>query len=94
MKSLKQILLSGFTAISATTLFGQAAWVEPDPINPNDSITIWVDLNKCTFGGAPTLASTTDDLYMWTWSPKEHPVGYSCACLQMRTCIPCMRKPL
>lgn len=76
MKSLKQILLSGFTAISATTLLGQAAWVEPDPINPNDSITVWVDLNKCTFGAAPTLASTTDDLYMWTWSPKEHPVGH------------------
>lgn len=73
MKKQLFILLSAFTVGSAMS---QKAWVEPDPINPNDSITVWVDLNKCADFGGPVMAGTTDDLYMWTWSPREHAVGH------------------
>jgi hypothetical protein len=54
-------------------LSAQKAWATPDPINPNDSITIWVDIKKCD---RQQLAGTSDPLYMWTWAPKEHPKGH------------------
>jgi hypothetical protein len=62
-------------AISLLTskLSAQKAWATPDPINPNDSITIWVDIKKCD---RQQLAGTSDPLYMWTWAPKEHPKGH------------------
>lgn len=51
----------------------QKAWITPDPPNLDDSITLWVDIKKCD---RQQLAGTTDPLYMWTWNPKEHPVGH------------------
>ena len=57
----------------ASKLSAQKAWATPDPINPNDSITIWVDIKKCD---RQQLAGTSDPLYMWTWAPKEHPKGH------------------
>jgi hypothetical protein len=62
-------------AISLLTskLSAQKAWATPDPINPHDSITIWVDIKKCD---RQQLAGTSDPLYMWTWAPKEHPKGH------------------
>lgn len=68
-------LLFVFTAVlmSVGKLIAQKAWATPDPINPNDSITIWVDIKKCD---RQQLAGTTDPLYMWTWTPKEHAKGH------------------
>ena len=42
-------LLFVITAVlmSIGKLVAQKAWATPDPINPNDSITIWVDIKKC-----------------------------------------------
>ena len=54
----------------------QKAWATPDPINQNDSITLWVDLKKCEFAGVPNMLGATQPMYMWTWSPKEHPAGH------------------
>ena len=70
---MKKILL--FTAIifSIGSAVAQKAWITPDPANLDDSITIWVDIKKCE---RQQLAGTSDPLYMWTWSPKEHPAGH------------------
>lgn len=73
---MKKIILSFVFGGCSLLSMAQKAWVEPDPINPNDSITIWVDLNKCLDFGGPALATTTDDIYMWTWSPYEHKLGH------------------
>jgi len=71
----KQILIT-LMMLGSYFANAQKAWIEPDPINPNDSITIWIDLTKCADFGGPVLATTTDDLYMWTWRPNEHPTGH------------------
>ena len=71
---MKKILLFSLVFIfGLAKLQAQKAWATPDPINPNDSITIWVDLKKCD---RQQLAGTTDPIYMWTWSPNEHAVGH------------------
>ena len=71
---MKKILLFSLVFIfGLAKLQAQKAWATPDPINPNDSITIWVDLKKCD---RQQLAGTTDPLYMWTWAPNEHAVGH------------------
>jgi len=69
----KLLIFSLIFLIGLSKLQAQKAWATPDPINPNDSITIWVDIKKCD---RQQLAGTTDPLYMWTWSPKEHPKGH------------------
>lgn len=61
------ILLSSFSSI-----FAQKAWLTPDPVNLDDTVTLWVDIKKCD---RQQLAGTTDPLYMWTWNPVEHPAG-------------------
>jgi hypothetical protein len=71
---MKQFILTLFAiCLFSSKLSAQKAWATPDPINPNDSITIWVDIKKCD---RQQLAGTTDPLYMWTWAPKEHPKGH------------------
>ncbi len=64
------------TSTLVNTANAQKAWATPDPINPNDSITLWVDLKKCEFAGAANMLGATQPVYMWTWSPKEHPAGH------------------
>jgi hypothetical protein len=56
------------------TAVAQKAWITPAE-NPNlkDSVTLWVDIKKCD---RQQLAGSTEDLYMWTWKPNEHPVGH------------------
>ena len=53
----------------------QTAWIEPDPktaaFSPTKEATIYVDISKTE---CPDLANLRD-LYMWTWSPNELPVG-------------------
>ena len=71
MKKLSFVITAVLMSIGK--LVAQKAWATPDPINPNDSITIWVDIKKCD---RQQLAGTTDPLYMWTWTPNEHAVGH------------------
>jgi hypothetical protein len=71
---MKKFIFTLFAICLLTSkLSAQKAWATPDPINPNDSITIWVDIKKCD---RQQLAGTTDPLYMWTWTPKEHAKGH------------------
>ena len=70
-----KILLSAFCLCLGNSLWGQAAWIEPDPttadFNPNAPATIYVDANKTE---CPDLAGF-DEMYMWTWNPAELPAG-------------------
>ncbi len=62
-----------FMGLGVQQLNAQKAWVTPDPINPNDTITIWIDLKKCVFAGVPNILGASQPLYLWTWLPKQHP---------------------
>lgn len=50
----------------------QKAWMTPDPINPDDSVTIWVDIKQCD---CKRLLGSTEPLYFWTWMPRELPAS-------------------
>ncbi len=70
MKNFSLYLLAVLFSIPA---FSQKAWIKPDDFNPADSVTIYIDIAKCD---CQTLLNYTEDLYLWTWKPKEHPVGH------------------
>ncbi len=84
IKAIKQLIFAKFRGVVFLALtclgteigYGQKAWVTPSPVNPNDTITLWVDLKQCTFAGVPNILGATQPLYLWTWVPKEHPSGH------------------
>lgn len=61
-----------FLLITCTGTIAQTAWIEPTPIDPEEEITLFVDMNKTS---CPELASVGIDLYMWTWKPAELAAG-------------------
>jgi hypothetical protein len=69
MQHLYKILI---LILVGSQLVAQTAWIEPTPIDPEEEITIYVDINKTS---CPELASIGQDLYMWTWKPNELPDG-------------------
>ncbi len=56
------------------TLFSQAAWVEPNPANVNDSIMIFIDVSQpdCECPSLINLDAEGDSLFLWTWEPTEN----------------------
>jgi hypothetical protein len=65
-------LIIGFSLISAK-VFGQANWIEPENPDVTKKIRIYVDLTKTT---NRSCADSTGPFYIWTWNPKEHPIGH------------------
>jgi len=57
--------------LGAYSLMAQKAWVTPERFNPDDSVTLYVDVSKTD---CSRLMDTQDDLFMWAWNPAE-PVG-------------------
>lgn len=74
MKTIKLFQIAAFALLS-NFVMAQAAWIEPDPtsanFNPDLEIKIYVDAKKTE---CPDLAQF-DEVYMWTWSPRELPAG-------------------
>lgn len=58
--------------------FAQLAWVEPDPTIATEKITIYVDLSKLDLSleHNQKLFDNPGPMYIWTWRPKEHPIGH------------------
>lgn len=53
-------------------------------INPDDSVTIIVDISELDMGLAHNAllkdaVDAGEDMYIWTWSPVEHPAGHPLA---------------
>lgn len=53
----------------------------PENINPEDSLTIYVDVSALDMSLDHNqllmdAVDAGDSLYIWTWSPVEHPVGH------------------
>lgn len=70
MRQLFYIVL--FLLITGTNIIAQTAWIEPTPIDPEEEVTLFVDVNKTS---CPDLATIGIDLYMWTWKPAELAAG-------------------
>jgi hypothetical protein len=49
----------------------QKAWLDPSPIDPEDSVTLYINIAACD---CQKLAGTTEQVYLWTWEPAD-PVG-------------------
>lgn len=69
---MKRIVGTIVVSILALTTFAQKAWVVPTRFNPDDSITIYVDVSKTD---CPRLKDTQEDVYYWGWQPAEPVVG-------------------
>ncbi len=63
-----------FSLITAKS-FGQANWIEPENPDVTKPIRIYVDLSKTTNTSCKDNAPN-GPFYIWTWNPKEHPVGH------------------
>jgi hypothetical protein len=50
----------------------QKAWIIPEKFNPDDSITIYVDVSKTDCN---RLMDTQDDIYLWAWEPADPVLG-------------------
>ena len=66
------LLLITFSLLSAK-VFGQASWIEPENPDVTKPIRIYVDLTKTT---NTSCKDSTGPFYIWTWNPKEHPLGH------------------
>lgn len=58
----------------SSAMFGQAAWLDPNPANVNDSLKIMMDVSHADCE-CPSLLNTDPDvesLYLWTWEPTEN----------------------
>ena len=65
-------LLITFSLLSAK-VFGQASWIVPENPDVTKPIRIYVDLTKTT---NTSCKDSTGPFYIWTWNPKEHPLGH------------------
>jgi hypothetical protein len=71
MKSIITFLIT-FSLLSAK-VFGQASWIEPENPDVTKPIRIYVDLTKTT---NTSCKDSSGPFYIWTWNPKEHPIGH------------------
>lgn len=53
--------------MTASALCAQKAWITPAQINPDDTVTIWVDVSKCD---CKRLQGSSAPLYYYTWLPS------------------------
>jgi len=75
MKKIFSLLLLCSLALGA---WSQAAFVLPSPTNPNDSVSIYIDVAQTT-GGLKTMLTNhpeyIDSVYIWTWQPAGPACG-------------------
>lgn len=51
--------------LGLSPLIAQKTWIQPDEINPADSVTIYVDIKACE---CQRLLGATE-VFLWTWQP-------------------------
>lgn len=80
---MKKIIVSIFAlfaiAISGS-LFSQAAYLDkPEEFDPSKPCKIMVNLKLTSNEWGIVEIAQTEDMYIWTWKPKEHPAGHPLA---------------
>lgn len=61
------IILFSLIGMALPELSAQFYWTVPDEINPEEEVTIFVDVSQDP--GCQKLVGITEDLYIWTWEP-------------------------
>lgn len=56
---------------SSSAVFAQKAWFEPDPMDPSEPITLYIDIAQCE---CQKLVDNPGPIYLWTWEPAD-PIG-------------------
>lgn len=69
---LKHIILSVLACGSFIGAQAQKAWVVPEMFNPDDSVTLYVNIAACD---CQRLLNSQDDLFMWAWNPADPVIG-------------------
>lgn len=80
---MKKIILSLFALIAtlgASKLVAQAAYLDkPEEFDPAKPCKIMVNLKLTSNEWGIVEIAQTEDIYIWTWKPKEHPAGHPLA---------------
>ena len=80
---MKKIILSTFAIIATAftgNLFSQAAYLDkPEEFAPDKPCKIMVNLKLTSNEWGIVEIAQTEDMYIWTWKPKEHPAGHPLA---------------
>ena len=80
---MKKIIVSifAFIAIALTgNLFSQSAYLDkPEEFAPDKPCKIMVNLKLTSNDWGIVELAQTEDIYIWTWKPKEHPAGHPLA---------------
>ncbi len=73
---MKKLVLATTALFSGMIALGQVTSDPPD-FTPDQEIKIIVDLNATSNDwGIVEIATSGEDMYIWTWSPAEHPEGH------------------
>jgi hypothetical protein len=73
MKKQTLLILGLFLILPVLQMQAQKkAWVVPARFNPDDTITLYVDVSQTD---CQRLKSTTDDVYLWIWQPADPIIG-------------------
>ncbi len=75
------VSIFAFIAIALTgNLFSQAAYLDkPEEFAPDKPCKIMVNLKLTSNDWGIVEIAQTEDIYIWTWKPKEHPAGHPLA---------------
>ncbi len=78
---MKKVLALIALTLGGVSLNAQVTTDPPENINPEDSLTITVDISQLDMGLDHNVAlmdavDAGEDMYIWTWSPVEHPEGH------------------
>lgn len=74
-KRMKRVFIIAILGLFFNSLlFSQAAWIEPNPANVNDSIKIMMDVSQadCECPSLLNIDAEGDSLFLWTWEPTEN----------------------
>ena len=75
-----QYMAVALIGLFSANAYGQAAYLDkPDEFDPAKPCKIMVNLKLTKNDWGIVDIALTEDMYIWTWKPKEHPAGHPLA---------------
>jgi hypothetical protein len=79
-KNVIQYVALALMGLFTSNAYGQAAYLDkPDEFDPAKPCKIMVNLKLTKNDWGIVDIALTEDMYIWTWKPKEHPAGHPLA---------------
>ncbi|MEZ4686902.1 MAG: hypothetical protein R3B47_12805 [Bacteroidia bacterium] len=74
---MKSIIYTIILLALPVMVHAQSTWLDPADAAADDTVRLYVDLTKTSNDwGIVEVAASGEDMYIWTWKPKEHPAGH------------------